>query len=180
MKKILVFLGAVLLMSSCVEGNLYDLYDDDIVLFKNIKRNKFGNDAYFIPNSLFNTSGCAYKAIKFVFGDRFSLNTIQSAMSEYDDDLENFPKEYIVDVVNDLTGTTVGTKSAPLSIGEIRVNDIICVPPIEYNGQYMTTGHATVVTNINNGLFATSVDCYDSCHFYISYISLVIQTSSLN
>lgn len=60
------------------------------------------------------------------------------------------------------------------------VGDIVCVSPRSHNGKMMVTGHATVVSSIEQKTNYTLLNCYDGCKFDPLTLSLVIKTSNLH
>ena len=179
MKKLgILLIGMMAMMTSCVQGDLYELYEEDEYPLQ-IKRTKWGNDTFYIPDNLIGSSGCGYKAIQQVIGSEYTLSQIKTAMTRYDSNVECFPREYLGNVIHDLTGQITFSISAPLSAGSVSTNDIICVSPHAFGDQAMTSGHASVVTNIVNTPFATIVYCYDGCYFYLNNIDYVVKTSLL-
>lgn len=60
------------------------------------------------------------------------------------------------------------------------VGDIVCVSPRSHNGKMMVTGHATVVSSIEQKTNYTLLNCYNGCKFDPLTLSLVIKTSNLH
>ncbi len=178
-----VIVGLTTLLPSCVQGDFSELYDEDEALLQMYKSNrtKFGLEGiYYMPDNLNGTKGCGLNAISVALNNKgysFSDQEISTAMIKYDSQIDTYPKEFIDDVINDLTGKSVTYSSSTPS--SISVNDIVFSIPIQYNGAYLQTGHAAVVTSmemVNNMLV---VHTHDGCTFARSFIAGSVNTSSL-
>lgn len=178
----LFFWGSIaIIMSSCVQEDLYDLYEDIYDLNSpNLKRSKFGQDNYYyIPDNLLHTTGCGYKSIHYVLGNSYSINDIKDAMAHFDNNVEAYPHRYLAPAIMRLTNKIVVTLENNISSSDVSVGDIICVPPMTFGNQHMTSGHCTVVTEIISNEHFTLAKCYDGCEFDVIVIERVIQTSNL-
>ena len=183
---VLTIVGAAISVACSTDDDEFEQYVD-LSINNNIRQTRFGDEnSYYIPDNLIGETGCGYKAIYKVLNGSKSMDEIKDAMKKYDSNVENFPAYYLGSVIHDLTGKTVGhilvSSGAQLTTNVVSVNDIICVSPTSYGGATMTTGHATVVTSIENKPNFTLLHCYDGCSFDIVHpsITMVFRTSQMN
>lgn len=181
-KSLMLIVSSVgLSLISCVQGDLYELYDefDPDMDSSLIKRTKFGVDCwYYIPDNLRNTTGCVYKSIKYVVGNSYTTDEIKTAMRHYSTNVESFPGCYIAPSISRLTNKVVISLTSEIP-GSVSIGDIICVPPKCFNGEQMRAGHTTVVTEVVVNEHFTYVKCYDGCEFDVLEITRLVKTSEL-
>ena len=181
----LILLSMAISIACSQDDEYVDTYSSGLDLNQTICTTRFGDENfYYIPDSLFNQTGCGYNAIHYVFSN-YTIDSIKNVMRKYDDNVENFPFQYMPNVITTLTGSPVGSLTpsdgSQLSENVVSVNDIICVGPITYGGYSMTTGHATVITSIEHKPHFILLHCYDGCSFDLIHpsIKMLIRTSTL-
>jgi hypothetical protein len=104
---LLISLVVISMLLSCVQGDLYELYDEDLDLYSLAKRTKYNDvhtndnsgDEYAIADAVLSQSDCLYQALCYIFtghNDLISYHRIKDLMKFYNNDsYTNYPESRI-------------------------------------------------------------------------------------